>query len=136
MVGTFFVCSENMDGKRYLSAEMLVEMHEKGMEIGSHSMTHPNLAKISLEQAAKEITQSKADLEALIGGEVQFFSYPYGAFNPAIQHLVKKSGYLGAVTTSMGYATMQEDMMKMNRVFIGYFDDLEQFAEKVGAVAP
>ena len=135
MVGTFFVCSENMDGKRYLSAEMLVKMHKKGMEVGSHSMTHANLVKISLEHAATEIAQSKADLEALTGGEVQFFSYPYGAFNPAVQQLVEKSGYLGAVTTSMGYAAMQEDMMKMKRVFIGYFDELEQFAGKVGAAA-
>ena len=131
MVGSVFVCSANMDGNRYLSAEMLLALLEKGVEIGSHSVAHANLTGIGLEDAEREIAKSKKDLETITGTDVHFFSYPFGAYNSTILDLVNKHGYLGAVTTAEGCASYQEGMFRLSRIFVDHADELECFAQKI-----
>jgi len=79
------------------SMEMLKEMQESGViELGSHTMNHPNLEKIPLEDAAWELTESKKQLEAALGKEMCAFAYPYGAgaYTPAVRELALKAGYM------------------------------------------
>jgi peptidoglycan/xylan/chitin deacetylase (PgdA/CDA1 family) len=78
------------------------EMQNHGIEFGAHTVTHPILTKVSLEQANYEITQSKKDIENALGTPVTTFSYPNGKqadFNTEILHMVQTSGYTCAVTT-------------------------------------
>ncbi len=131
MVGSVFVCSGNLDGERYLSEEMLQQLSKQGIEVGSHSITHANLLEISLEEAEKEIQKSKAELEEIIETDVQFFSYPYGAYNQEIINLVQESGYLGAVTISSRDNSLENDFFQLSRVSIDHDETLEDFAEKV-----
>jgi peptidoglycan/xylan/chitin deacetylase (PgdA/CDA1 family) len=49
-----------------------------GFEIGAHTCTHPDLARLPLAEARKEIAQSKERLEAELNEPVTLFSYPYG----------------------------------------------------------
>ena len=79
------------------SMKMLAEMQESGvMEFGSHTMSHPNLEKLPLEDAAWELTESKKQLENALGREISAFAYPYGAgaYTPAIRALALKAGYV------------------------------------------
>ncbi|MFA6434095.1 MAG: polysaccharide deacetylase family protein [Elusimicrobiales bacterium] len=76
---------------------MLREMQESGViEFGSHTMSHPNLEKLPLEDAAWELTESKKQLEAALGREMSVFAYPYGAgaYSPAVRALALKAGYV------------------------------------------
>lgn len=70
---------------------------------GSHTINHPNLAAISIEEADKELCMSKDILEKKINAGISFFSYPYGSMNnlnSKVIDLVKFCGYKGAVTLS------------------------------------
>lgn len=49
--------------------------------IGAHTVSHPKLDTLTLEQQREEIAQSKQTLEALLGHEVRHFSFPHGAHN-------------------------------------------------------
>ncbi len=76
-----------------LSDEGIRELHAHGHEIGSHSMTHPDLTTMSAEGARREIFDSKKKLEDVIQSRVSSFSYPHGATNPALKKTVENSGY-------------------------------------------
>ena len=64
---------------------------EAGHEIGSHSVTHPNLAQISQEQLDYELTHSKQYLESIVGiGQVNNFATPYGAYSNNVIDNIRK----------------------------------------------
>jgi peptidoglycan/xylan/chitin deacetylase (PgdA/CDA1 family) len=75
-----------------------------GHDIGAHTLTHPLLDQIPLEQAREEIFASKKKLEDTFGREVRHFAYPYGGFTPAVTDLVREAGFATACTTMQGLA--------------------------------
>lgn len=74
------------------------------IEIGSHTMTHPDMRAIDADALQWELTESKKQLEALVGSEVPSFCYPFGYFNDQACKAVEAAGYrLGR--TTMGFRT-------------------------------
>jgi peptidoglycan/xylan/chitin deacetylase (PgdA/CDA1 family) len=74
-------------------------VYENGCEIGSHSVSHPLLAKKSnIEQIEKELVESGKIIENKIGRFPLSFAYPFGSYNEIIKKIVLKSGYRFALT--------------------------------------
>ena len=69
-------------GQPEYADEKLRNMVEWGCEIGSHTLTHPDLSVASPATVAKELALSQAKLEARIGGGYEVFtlSPPYGEY--------------------------------------------------------
>jgi len=88
--GTFFIPIHYLDQK--LSENELIALSEN-FEIGSHTLTHPYLTKIPLNDAEREITESKKALEKILEREVVGLSYPTGDHNDEIAKLTKKADY-------------------------------------------
>lgn len=84
--------------KLILSWEEVKEMDNAGVTFGAHSVSHPILINMPLEQSKNEIVQSKRDIEEKLGKEVTAFSYPNGNFNAEIVELVRNSGFTCAVS--------------------------------------
>jgi peptidoglycan/xylan/chitin deacetylase (PgdA/CDA1 family) len=61
-----------------------------GFEIGSHTMSHQNLIKLSRKELHIELVRSKLILEKMFHKRVKFLSYPYGAFNEVVKNYAKK----------------------------------------------
>lgn len=76
-----------------MNDDNVLELQEYGFEIGSHSMSHSDLTRLSRIQAQDEIYRSKDDLENLIGCPVITFAYPFGASNAGIEEMVREAGY-------------------------------------------
>src|SRR5262249_16152770 len=77
------------------------EMAENGYYIGSHTISHPILSRMSIEQAEKEIGESKRMIEQKIGRRVRTFAYPSGRpqdYSSEIASMVKQAGYEAALT--------------------------------------
>ena len=91
---------------------------KKGIKIGSHTLTHPYLTKIPLEEAKKEIELSKKYLEDKLGVEIDTFCYPYGDKDEKIEEIVKKSGYKYAFTTKEGKFNGIKNPYSINRIFV------------------
>ena len=87
-----------------------------GQQIGSHSLSHPNLRKIPLAQAREEITASRKRLEDTFGRAVEHFCYPYGSYNEAIRDLVSEAGYRTACTVRFGVNRSGVSPFELNRV--------------------
>jgi len=112
-----------------LSWAQVNELRGGGMEIGAHSVTHPNLAAIDAETARWEIEQSKQTLEVVLGEAVTAFAYPFGKpkhnFNRETISLVKEAGF--EVAGAINCRTMRsgEHPLRIPRIPIGS-DSLER----------
>jgi len=89
-----------------------------GMEIGSHTCTHPRLDQLDSATAAHEIEHSRSVLTTLLGVPIEHFCYPYGRFNEATAELVKRAGYRSAVATLRGIARRADDVFRLPRASI------------------
>jgi peptidoglycan/xylan/chitin deacetylase (PgdA/CDA1 family) len=69
------------------------------LEIASHSLTHRNLTKMPLKEAAHEISESRNRLQNELQVSVKYFVYPFGHFNKEISSLVEAASYEAALTT-------------------------------------
>lgn len=104
----------------YLSWAEVKEMSEGGVEFGAHTVNHPILTRISLDQANFEILQSKKDIEKRLNKSVNTFSYPNGTiedFNKEIIEIVKNSGYSCAVTGISILNYSKTNLYKLGRQF-------------------
>ncbi len=96
-IATFFVFTNSIDHKSFFSLDQLKEMLAAGMNIGSHSRTHPYLTQIANQDDLwREISGSKKTLEDLLGIRIHEFAYPFGQYNDAIVAMAKKAGYRSA----------------------------------------
>ena len=95
LTGTFYVPITNY--LPVMKAADIRRLHGLGMEIGSHGVTHSPL--VGLPAARRELVESKARLEELLGTEVHSFCYPKGKFDRSLLPLVKEAGYRLARTT-------------------------------------
>jgi peptidoglycan/xylan/chitin deacetylase (PgdA/CDA1 family) len=101
-----------------LSWEEVVEMSEEGIDFGAHTLTHPILTNMPLEQAKLEIVQSKKDIETKIGRQVNFFSYPNGSLNSEIVDIVKQAGFVAGVTADPSWITQESDVYRLGRIMM------------------
>lgn len=120
--GTFFIIRESVGKEMYLTQEQINIMAQSGMEIGSHSLSHPNLAKAWPESARKQIFDSKNDAEV--------FCYPSGQYSQQTIDLVKQAGYVAAVTTEPGLANEKSNLFALPRVRISNVS-LDNFIDRV-----
>ena len=98
-----------------MSRDEILEWQRAGLEIGSHTLTHPRLSAIPPDQARREIFDSKKILEDLCGRPVPHFAYPYGDWNPAIRDLVAEAGYETATVASPGFNSFESDRFTLHR---------------------
>lgn len=89
-----------------------------GMEIGSHSCSHPDLEQLEEMAALHELYESRRALGAQFGVEIRHFCYPYGRFASSTIALVRRAGYASAVTTRRGIATAHDDPYQLPRASI------------------
>jgi peptidoglycan/xylan/chitin deacetylase (PgdA/CDA1 family)/glycosyltransferase involved in cell wall biosynthesis len=99
-----------------LTAEQIRELHRAGMEIGSHTITHPRLPQASDETIRRELGESRDALQQILGSEVVSFAYPYGDLNSATKSLVGEAGYKFAVAADSGPFSFFQDLLEIRRI--------------------
>ncbi|GAB4438523.1 MAG: hypothetical protein OHK0026_04090 [Rhodocyclaceae bacterium] len=114
-----------------VSAAQVREMRAAGITIGSHTRTHPRLTEVSGSAAAAEITDSKSELESVLGDRVDYFAYPYGLYTDGILALVQGAGYRAACSTLSGFNRPAQDRYLLRRLDIFGTDKLWQFRQKL-----
>lgn len=121
----------------HLNWEEVAELAAAGIEIGSHTLSHPYLPTLPLDQARREIAHSRADIERNLGRVVRYFCYPSGDLGPRELRLVAEAGYEAAVSVAPGLNRGDFDPMQLRRTEITDRDDARAFALKLdGAFDP
>ena len=112
--------------QRPLSAEGLRRVAASGIvEIGGHTMTHPVLARLTAAEQYRECAGAKAALDALIGGEVTSFAYPYGGrteYDASAVAAVRRAGYHRACANTQRPLGPGADVFELPRLIVGDWD--------------
>ena len=77
-------------------------LERRGVEIGSHTVSHRALTGLSDSQAFTELAKSRRTLQRRLGHRVPWLAYPIGAYDSRIERLARRAGYVLAVTTEWG----------------------------------
>jgi len=94
-------------------------LHQAGMQIGAHTVSHPILARLSVPQARQEIADSREYLQNLLGEHIGLFAYPNGKpgedYSPQTIEVVRSLGFDAAVSTTWGSSKMGGDPLQIKR---------------------
>ncbi|OCC14656.1 Polysaccharide deacetylase [Dissulfuribacter thermophilus] len=122
---TFFITTGWLGKKGFLTESWLKEMAQYGMEIGSHTVTHRYLTKLSNFEIYKEFYDSKCKLEDILGKEIISVSIPGGEYNKRIIDLAFESGYKIIATSRPGW---NRNNKVISRISIHARTSLEDFS--------
>ena len=101
--------------RKLLSIEQIREMHRHGVLFGSHTLSHPSLPSLSEAALRREVRESKARLEDLLGSEVTNFAYPYGDLDLRVRTAVGEAGYKLAFSIEPG-SNLWHDPLALRRI--------------------
>lgn len=90
---TFFITSDLIDTRRYLSWAQVRALSDAGMEIGGHSRTHPHLLPLTDPQLQNEVTGDKTNIERELGRGINVFAYPFQEHDARTDAVVQAAGY-------------------------------------------
>jgi peptidoglycan/xylan/chitin deacetylase (PgdA/CDA1 family) len=130
---TFFVVTNFVGSSGFLSWSQLRTMLVDGMEVGSHSRSHPRLDRINNPDVLRDqIYTSKQILESRLRAAVDEFAYPYGSYNATTASAVRWAGYKTARGCCIG--RVQSDPYALSAVMAP--NDLAKFAKYLEARPP
>jgi peptidoglycan/xylan/chitin deacetylase (PgdA/CDA1 family) len=97
------------------------ELIRQGHIVGSHSLSHPNLAFVNRQELTDEIVASKAEIEKNVGCPVAHFSYPSPIMEPHFSsdsvEVTQKANYRTAVTCQSGPVERGDNTLSLKRIF-------------------
>ena len=110
-----------------VTVEQARELRRRGISLGAHTRTHPELPAQSDEAVRAEVGGSRQDLAERLGEEVATFAYPFGLFDERAVEAVGESGFAGACTVEPRLARPLEDPLRVPRVEVRAGDSLPRF---------
>jgi peptidoglycan/xylan/chitin deacetylase (PgdA/CDA1 family) len=125
-----------------LSWKQVKEMSDAGVDIQSHSMSHPFLTKrrhAELDQHAysgwleRELIDSKRMIERATGKPVLFLAYPFGDYDHFLVESVGRAGYDAALTCEAGKVRRGSNPLRMHRMVVEKKMDFVSFRRYLGA---
>lgn len=81
---------------RTMSWDELRALVERGHEVGSHTVSHPHLTRISDPELARELRESREHIESELGRRCRFLAYPYGDHDRRVRVAAREAGYEAA----------------------------------------
>ncbi|HZF39326.1 MAG TPA: polysaccharide deacetylase family protein [Blastocatellia bacterium] len=92
------------------------EMQANGIEIGSHTLTHPILTRVGDERLRLELQESRSRLEEVLRRRIEQFCYPNGDYDERVRSEVARAGYSVAVTCAGGLNKRGDDPLALRRI--------------------
>ena len=124
-------------GRECLTWAEVGQLQQAGVEFGSHTMTHPDLANLPWPEVEAELRESKSTIEQRTGKPVHAFSFPYAfpqanrRFLAQFRELLGRVGYESCVTTITSRSKAGDDWLQLPRLSISSADDRLLFEAKL-----
>jgi peptidoglycan/xylan/chitin deacetylase (PgdA/CDA1 family) len=113
---TFFIVTDFLDTPNYLTKKQVKYLSDEGMQIGSHSKSHPNFLMLAPDKRLEELNDSKEILEDIIGKPISTFAFPYGLFDNECSQAVFLAGYSICCTSEHGLSSKESSMVRRNSI--------------------
>jgi peptidoglycan/xylan/chitin deacetylase (PgdA/CDA1 family) len=116
-------CEPSRCRELWMTWEMVRELQAAGMQIGGHTVTHPILARLSLERQREEIDGCAERLEQELGRPMRWFAYPVGArdsFTAQTKRILEERGVQLAFSFYGGFgAYARWNALDVPRIHVG-----------------
>jgi peptidoglycan/xylan/chitin deacetylase (PgdA/CDA1 family) len=113
---TIYVTSGYVGNPNMVSEPELSQLAASpGIEIGAHSVTHPHLDELSVDDARREIVDSRFAIEQSIGRGVDTFAYPHGAYDRHVRQVVEDAGFTSAAAVKNALSHTDDDLFAIAR---------------------
>ena len=103
-----------------MTSAQVADLADCGMEIGAHTVNHPILKKMSIDEARTEIQVSRDSLEQIIGNRVTSFAFPNGRweadFDDSHVKLLDELKFVIGVSTEFACARKDDNRLMLPRV--------------------
>ncbi len=86
------------EGARMMTANELRDLHAAGVELGAHTVSHPDLSTLTRAACLDEMVASRRAIEELTGAPVRTFAYPFCRYGPEAVAAASEAGFEAAVT--------------------------------------
>lgn len=117
------------DVMRSMDWAMVEEMADAGMELGSHTVSHPRLPDLGDEQLAQELLDSRRRIAERLG-RCDCLAYPFGKWDARVERAAAAAGYEFAFTLPFGAQTSASPL-SIPRVTVDHRDDARRFQFKL-----
>jgi len=105
----------SLNGRTMLTWRSIREMQRSGIEFGAHTMTHPDLTKLSTGRVEEEMHSSKSVIEDALGVPVTSFAYPFGRFDRQSREIAMQH-FACACSDRLGLVRGSSDPHALERV--------------------
>ena len=116
------------------SSKLLSSLPKNGfIDVGAHTVTHPQLSSLSQSEQESEISGSKFDLEQILDRPIYAFAYPFGErrdYSKDSIRLVRQAGFNCACSNFSGLTTWLTDPFQLPRYIVRDWDG-ETFSKKL-----
>ncbi len=112
--------NKDIENPAMVTWKQIKEMSNNGIDFGAHTATHPDLTKIDLKEAEKEILKSKETIENKTNNTASGFAYPFG-LSVNLNNQIKKIArdyFQYACTAKMGPVADCSDIYGLKRVSV------------------
>ncbi len=113
-------------GSHAMTWKQVTELATQGVDVESHTATHPFLTRLDPTALYDELAGSRQAIAAHTGKPVRFLSYPYGDYNPAVIDAAALDGYDAAVTTWRGPIECETRPLELKRYLLHNDTTLEE----------
>lgn len=127
---SFAIITDRVGDNNYMTESQILELHEEGHDIVSHTKTHGDLSEMAIGEIEEELRGSKGYLNAL-GIKSSHLMYPYGKNNEMVRGVARKY-YKSAATTTNYLRTNHRPLntFRVGRLGLGvYGAEIDQTLE-------
>lgn len=133
MKGSFFIITGMVGNEDKMTQQSLLEMKQNPLiSLESHTVDHIDLQYANLDEASKQLTESKTYLDQLLHQNTSVICYPSGRYNDQTAAIATKSGYQLGLTTQPGLASRADGLFALKRVRVSYGQTESSFMTLIG----
>ncbi|WP_037579218.1 polysaccharide deacetylase family protein [Phaeacidiphilus oryzae] len=150
LTGTAYLTTGALDGSRdraqllppapMMTLGQVGDLTDCGLEVGAHTITHPQLDTLGSGAVARELAEPKKVLEDVLGEEVPAFAYPHGYSSRRVRRQVAAAGYTSAVAVRNALSSAEDEPYRISRLMLNCehtLDDLTAWLDgRAAPVAP
>lgn len=124
---TFFIIAGRIGQEGYMDLDTLKSLKNQGIEVGSHTMTHPYPTELTEEELYKELEVSKAVLEEELQLKIEALSSPTGFYDARMPCLARRAGYRSLCISRVGLNSSSTDPFALKKIGIKRAQSFETF---------
>jgi peptidoglycan/xylan/chitin deacetylase (PgdA/CDA1 family) len=126
-----YVTTGQIDSGPMIRREQLEQLarQPEAVELGAHTVNHPPLDELGIEEIEREVSDSKQALEQMIDRNVDTFAYPFGAYDARVRTAVIDAGFSSAAAVKNALSHSNDDPWAIARFTVGTATSAEQIAQ-------